>query len=149
MSDYDAESEAIAWLTSEGLDAGGAPCARGTTLVTLIRKHREAGRREGIEEAAAMVVRCHQMGETDLRCVFLFIRALLTPSEEAPAPLAADADPPERYDMQGRRMTRCQADDDGHCDWAGCPQLRDVEPKTSGRHCPLDRLTPSEERDDV
>jgi hypothetical protein len=35
-------------------------------------------------------------------------------------------------------MTRCQSDDDGYCEWRGCPQLRDNEPKKSGRHCPLD-----------
>lgn len=27
---------------------------------------------------------------------------------------------------------------DGDCVWSGCPQLRDGEPKASGRHCPLD-----------
>lgn len=32
----------------------------------------------------------------------------------------------------------CRSDDDGHCTWERCPQLRDGEPKTSGRHCPLD-----------
>lgn len=43
-----------------------------------------------------------------------------------------------QYDAQARRMTRCQADDDGCCDHAECPQLRDSEPGRSGRHCPLD-----------
>lgn len=33
----------------------------------------------------------------------------------------------------------CQADDDGDCVWRDCPQLRDGEPKKSGRHCPRDR----------
>lgn len=33
---------------------------------------------------------------------------------------------------------RCQADRDGDCVWTGCPQLRDNEPSSSGRHCPLD-----------
>jgi hypothetical protein len=28
--------------------------------------------------------------------------------------------------------------DDGDCTWEGCPQLRDGEPKRSGRHCPRD-----------
>ena len=46
--------------------------------------------------------------------------------------------PKARYDMQQRRMTRCQSDDDGYCTWKGCPQLRDDEPKRSGRHCPHD-----------
>lgn len=32
----------------------------------------------------------------------------------------------------------CHADRDGDCMWEGCPQLRDGEPKKSGRHCPLD-----------
>ncbi len=47
--------------------------------------------------------------------------------------------PPYRFDMQRRVMTRCQSDDDGDCQWKDCPQLRDDEPKTTGRHCPLDR----------
>ena len=45
----------------------------------------------------------------------------------------------ERYSLQGRRMTRCHSDDDGHCDWLECPQLRDKEPAATGRHCPLDK----------
>lgn len=32
----------------------------------------------------------------------------------------------------------CQADRDGDCHWKHCPQLRDGEPKRSGRHCPHD-----------
>ena len=39
-----------------------------------------------------------------------------------------------------RRITTCQADDDGYCDWRGCPQKRDGEPYKSRRHCPLDRV---------
>jgi hypothetical protein len=46
---------------------------------------------------------------------------------------------PIRYDMQARRMTRCQADGDGDCMWKLCPQHRDGEPRKSGRHCPLDK----------
>jgi hypothetical protein len=46
--------------------------------------------------------------------------------------------PPFRFDPGRRVLTRCQADDDGYCDWQGCPQLRDKEPRTTGRHCPLD-----------
>lgn len=45
---------------------------------------------------------------------------------------------PLRYDMQARRLTRCQADGDDYCVWGECPQLRDDEPKATGRHCPLD-----------
>lgn len=33
---------------------------------------------------------------------------------------------------------RCGAARDGDCSKSWCPQLRDGEPKTSGRHCPLD-----------
>jgi hypothetical protein len=36
-------------------------------------------------------------------------------------------------------VNRCQANRDGECEWNGCPQLKDGEPKQSGRHCPLDR----------
>ena len=32
----------------------------------------------------------------------------------------------------------CHAHKDGDCTWEGCPQLRDNEPDTTGRHCPLD-----------
>lgn len=35
--------------------------------------------------------------------------------------------------------TCCQADRDGDCTHKSCPQLRDGEPRRSGRHCPLDR----------
>lgn len=44
------------------------------------------------------------------------------------------------------RDDTCHADRDGDCDWEGCPQLRDGEPKKSGRHCPLDRAASSVER---
>lgn len=33
---------------------------------------------------------------------------------------------------------RCRSDADGECTWKGCPQLRDGEPRATGRHCPLD-----------
>jgi hypothetical protein len=46
---------------------------------------------------------------------------------------------PRRLDLQRRIMTRCQADDDGYCDWKDCPQLRDNEPDATGRHCPWDK----------
>ncbi len=32
----------------------------------------------------------------------------------------------------------CHSDDDGDCVWAECPQLRDNEPRATGRHCPRD-----------
>lgn len=53
--------------------------------------------------------------------------------------IMSGVDPPLRYDLSGRRMTRCQSDDDGHCEFKECPQLRDGEPNKSGRHCPLDK----------
>ena len=31
---------------------------------------------------------------------------------------------------------RCHSDDDGYCEWKNCPQLRDGEPKATGRSCP-------------
>lgn len=44
----------------------------------------------------------------------------------------------------------CMSDGDGDCTWSGCPQLRDGEPKATGRHCPRDiatrkRLDPEDE----
>ena len=38
----------------------------------------------------------------------------------------------------GGPKERCHADRDGDCVHANCPQLRDGEPKSTGRHCPLD-----------
>lgn len=35
-------------------------------------------------------------------------------------------------------LTRCAAGKDGDCTHWLCPQLRDGEPKATGRHCPLD-----------
>lgn len=35
--------------------------------------------------------------------------------------------------------TDCHAARDGECIWSDCPQLRDDEPRKSGRHCPLDK----------
>lgn len=37
--------------------------------------------------------------------------------------------------------TRCHAARDGECIWALCPQERDCEPHSTGRHCPLDYST--------
>lgn len=36
-------------------------------------------------------------------------------------------------------LSHCHAGRDGACGWVHCPQIRDGEPKRSGRHCPLDR----------
>ena len=36
-------------------------------------------------------------------------------------------------------LTRCAAGRDGECAHKACPQLRDNEPRMSGRHCPLDQ----------
>lgn len=41
--------------------------------------------------------------------------------------------------MEATPLTRCAADDDGDCDHAQCPQVRDGKPKRSGRSCPLYR----------
>ena len=35
-------------------------------------------------------------------------------------------------------LSRCAAGRDGECGHAQCPQLRDDEPHTTGRHCPLE-----------
>lgn len=34
-------------------------------------------------------------------------------------------------------LTGCHAGKDGECNHPNCPQIRDNEPKTSGRSCPL------------
>lgn len=43
------------------------------------------------------------------------------------------------------RDEHCHADSDGDCEWAKCPQLRDGEPKKTGRHCPLDNWSIDDE----
>lgn len=40
--------------------------------------------------------------------------------------------------VQDGPLSQCAAGRDGECDHKACPQLRDKEPATSGRHCPLD-----------
>lgn len=35
-------------------------------------------------------------------------------------------------------LPACRSQRDGDCIWKSCPQHRDSEPATSGRHCPLD-----------
>ena len=35
------------------------------------------------------------------------------------------------------KNNRCHADSDGDCYWELCPQIRDNEPETTGRSCPL------------
>lgn len=35
-------------------------------------------------------------------------------------------------------LKRCAAGRDGECGHTQCPQLRDGEPRATGRHCPLD-----------
>ncbi len=42
------------------------------------------------------------------------------------------------YRQQLAAQGHCMADDDDWCNWEECPQLRDDEPKRSGRHCPRD-----------
>jgi hypothetical protein len=70
--------------------------------------------------------------------VIVRVAAADVPLGLALLPAATDpANPPPRLDLQRRRMTRCQSDDDGYCDWPHCPQERDGE-KATGRHCPLD-----------
>lgn len=38
----------------------------------------------------------------------------------------------------------CHAQRDGDCSWGLCPQTKDKEPESSGRHCPLDNYSPDE-----
>jgi hypothetical protein len=37
-----------------------------------------------------------------------------------------------------RGMGKCHSYEDGECFWRYCPQKKDKEPETSGRHCPYD-----------
>lgn len=36
-------------------------------------------------------------------------------------------------------ITICKAGQDGDCNHPLCPQIRDNEPETTGRHCPIDK----------
>jgi hypothetical protein len=54
-------------------------------------------------------------------------------NEDMPC-LGCDACPREAV----AALTRCAAGRDGECGRAECPQLRDGEPRATGRHCPLD-----------
>lgn len=38
----------------------------------------------------------------------------------------------------------CHASRDGDCSWSACPQLRDNEPHSTGRHCPIDNRSDEE-----
>lgn len=40
--------------------------------------------------------------------------------------------------VEKKPLSRCAANRDGECSHSDCPQIRDSEPFTSGRHCPLD-----------
>jgi hypothetical protein len=56
-------------------------------------------------------------------------------------PLPADpaaASPSPSNEREDKPLVRCASDRDGDCTHTQCPQLRDNEPKRSGRHCPLD-----------
>ncbi len=47
-----------------------------------------------------------------------------------------------RVEVEAERILsrpRCHAGRDGDCIWEHCPQLRDKEPESTHRHCPLDR----------
>lgn len=41
----------------------------------------------------------------------------------------------------------CRGDRDGDCDWKHCPQHRDNEPASTGRHCPLDDWSDDDDAD--
>ena len=56
---------------------------------------------------------------------------------KAGALIAAEIDRLRR--LEAKSLTRCAADSDGECNHAQCPQVRDGEPKQSGRGCPLYR----------
>lgn len=49
-----------------------------------------------------------------------------------------DSDLLRRYGSALPGNDHCQAAQDGECMWKKCPQLKDGEPKATGRHCPLD-----------
>lgn len=96
-----------------------------------------------IEEALKGLLRGTRVDYSDAQSSFTQRQADINLGHVALALLSKPEEeqkPEVRYDMQRRMNTGCQADaDDDMCTWAGCPQLRDGEPKKSGRHCPLDK----------
>lgn len=40
-----------------------------------------------------------------------------------------------------RKYDTCAADGDGECVASYCPQIADSEPESTGRHCPLDKVS--------
>ena len=48
-------------------------------------------------------------------------------------------------DIRDGLTSSCKADRDGDCGWVLCPQVRDGEPQSTGRHCPLDRSATDEQ----
>lgn len=59
------------------------------------------------------------------------------------AALPRQAPAPEKAPR--RPLAGCAAGRDGECTHPDCPQLRDNEPKDTGRHCPLDTTTGEEQ----
>jgi hypothetical protein len=51
---------------------------------------------------------------------------------------AAKRTPADKEGAKPKPLTRCAAARDGDCTHAQCPQLRDGEPRATGRHCPID-----------
>lgn len=70
-----------------------------------------------------------------LRAAQEAISAARTEEGEAMAAFMAVLKPAR--DERAKASGRCQADRDGDCSCEWCPQLRDNEPATSGRSCPL------------
>lgn len=48
-------------------------------------------------------------------------------------------------ELYGGDKCMCHSGQDGDCGWKHCPQIRDKEPETTGRHCPLDIVYRGEE----
>jgi hypothetical protein len=66
-------------------------------------------------------------------------------SKETEQPQGRIAFPMPYSKSEKKELARCHADRDGECVHKDCPQLRDGEPKKSGRHCPLDTDTGAEQ----
>lgn len=54
--------------------------------------------------------------------------------------MTADAQKPKKVPQY------CHGGRDGECNWKRCPQIRDNEPETTGRHCPLDNGDDDDDR---
>lgn len=101
--------------------------------------------RDGDRETVIRKYRTYLHGQPALIAALPELRGRDLVCHCAPEPCHADvllalANAPNQLRLSGHYSTPCQADGDGYCEWLDCPQIRDGEPRKTGRHCPLDAV---------